>query len=141
MYKPVTLSDKIRIIVIGFGLIAGFVFAMVAVEKRITIEIERNHLLLEDRNAYFQKQTKVMITEVMSSNTATILDGFGLSSDWIEFHNTSEEDINLKDAGLSTNIDDPMMWVFPDFKIGPHEYKIVFASGLNDVDGSGYLHF
>jgi len=54
----------------------------------------------------------LMITEVMSSNSLTIFDGFGFSSDWIEFYNSGDEVINLKDAGLSTNIDDPMKWVW-----------------------------
>jgi hypothetical protein len=140
MNKSVSLFTKILNVIIGFGLIAGFMFAMVAIEKRIAVEIELKQLEIKNRNAYFQKQTKVIITEVMSSNSLTILDGFGFSSDWIEFYNSSDEVINLKGAGLSTNIDDPMMWVFPDFEIGPHEYKIVFASGLNVVDSSGNLH-
>jgi len=125
---------------IGFGLIAGFIFAMVAIEKRIAAEIELKQLEIENKNFYFQKQAKVIITEVMPSNSLTILDGFGFSSDWIEFYNSGDEVINLKDAGLSTNIDDPMMWVFPDFEIGPKEYKIVYSSGLNEVDSSGNLH-
>jgi hypothetical protein len=68
------------------------------------------------------------------------MDGFGASSDWIEFYNSSDEIINLKNAGLSTNIDEPMMWEFPDFEIGPKEFKLVYASGLNDVDSSGNIH-
>jgi hypothetical protein len=135
-----SLSRSIFIILIGFGLIAGFLYAMVALEKRIAVELENQQLEIKNKNVYFQKQTKVLITEVMSSNSLTILDGFGLSSDWIEFYNTSDEVINLKDAGLSTNINKPMMWKFPDFQLGPHEYRIVFASGLDVVDKTGYLH-
>ena len=140
MNKSISLFARILIVIIGFGLITGFIYAMVAIEKRIAVEIELKQLETKNKNAYFQKQTKVIITEVMSSNSLTILDGFGFSSDWIEFYNSGDEVINLKGAGLSTNIDDPMMWVFPDFEIGPKEYKIVFASGLNEVDGSGNLH-
>src|SRR4030042_7078657 len=140
MNKSVSLFARIRILIIGFGLIAGFMFAMAAIEKRIAVETELKQLEIKNKNVYFQKQAKVIITEVMSSNTLTILDGFGFSSDWIEFYNSGDEVINLKDAGLSTNIDDPMMWVFPDFEIGPNEYKIVYASGLNEVDSSGNLH-
>jgi hypothetical protein len=124
----------------GLGVIAGFVIAMAAIEKRIAAEVELRQWEIKNQNAYFQKQTKVLITEVMSSNATTILDGFGLSSDWIEFYNSGDEAINLKGAGLSTNMDDPMRWVFSDFEIGPHEYRIVFTSGLNEVDSAGYLH-
>jgi len=140
MNTSVSLSTRILIVIIGFGLIAGFMFAMVAVEKRIAAEKELSQLEIKSRNVYFQKQTKLMITEVMSSNSLTIFDGFGLSSDWIEFYNAGDEVISLKDAGLSTNIDDPMMWVFPDFEIGPKEYKIVYASGLGEEDSYGNLH-
>lgn len=140
MDKPLPLYARILVVIAGFGLIAGFTFAMVAFEKKTAIEIERRQLETKNRNAYFQKQAKIIITEVMSSNSLTILDGFGLSSDWIEFYNSGDEAINLKGAGLSTNINKPMMWKFPDFEIGPHEYKIVFASGLNEVDKAGNLH-
>ena len=140
MDKSFSPSARILIAITGFGLIAGFMFVMVEFEKRIAAEIELKQLEIKSKNLAFQKQSKVIITEVMSSNSLTILDGFGSSSDWIEFYNPGDEAINLKDAGLSTNIDDPLMWVFPDFEIGSGEYKIVYASGLNGVDDSGYLH-
>lgn len=140
MNRSVSLFTRILIVIFGFGLIAGFVFVMDTIEKRVTAERELEQLEIENQNEYFQRQSKIIITEVMSSNSLTILDGFGLSSDWIEFYNSGDEVINLSDAGLSTNIDEPMMWVFPDFEIGPHEYKLVYASGLNEVDGSGNLH-
>jgi hypothetical protein len=140
MDKPVSLFARILIVIIGFGLIVGSVFAIGSIEKRIAAEIELKQLEIENQNLYFQRQSKIIITEVMSSNSLTILDGFGLSSDWIEFYNSGDEVINLKGAGLSANIDDPMKWVFPDFEIDPQEYKIVFASGLNTVDSSGNLH-
>ncbi len=140
MIKSSSPFSRILIVIIGFCLIAGFVFAMVEYEKRIAAEIERKQLDIKSQNLNFQKQSKVIITEAMSSNSMTILDGFGSSSDWIEFYNPGDEAINLKDAGLSTNIDNPMMWVFPDFEIGAGEYRIVFASGLNEVDDSENLH-
>jgi hypothetical protein len=140
MNKPLSLFARILIVITGLGLIAGFVYAMGAIEKRMAVEKELQHLATNNKNLYFQKQAKMIITEVMSSNSSTIMDGFGLSSDWIEFYNSGEEVINLKGAGLSTNIDDPMKWVFPDFEIGPDEYKIVYASGLNTVDSAGNLH-
>lgn len=140
MNNQISLFSRIIIAIIGFGLLAGFIFAMVVVEKRISAEIELKQLDVKNKNLSFQKQTKILITEVMPSNDLTIMDGFGFSSDWIEFHNSGDEVINLKNAGLSTNVDDPMMWVFPDFVISPGEYKIVYASGLNEVDSSGNLH-
>lgn len=140
MNKPSSLFGRVLIVILGFGLIAGLIFAMIALENRIATEKELNQLEISSQNTYFQKQSKVYITEVMSSNSLTLLDGFGLSSDWIEFYNSGDEAINLKGAGLSTNIDEPMMWVFPDFEIAPQEYKIVYASGLDEIDNAGNLH-
>ncbi|UYN92927.1 MAG: CotH kinase family protein [Anaerolineales bacterium] len=121
-------------------MVAAFVLAMIAVENRIAAEIDRRQLQPENRDLSFQKQASVFITEVMSSNSLTILDGFGFSSDWIEFYNSGDEAINLRGAGLSTNINEPMMWVFPDFEIGPKEFRIVYASGLSELDSAGNLH-
>jgi len=140
MNNPVSIRNKILIAILGFGVIAGFVFVMDAIEERVAVEVERERLEIENQNLVFQKQALVVITEVMPSNSLTIVDGFALSSDWIEFYNSGEQVINLKGAGLSTDLDDPRMWVFPDFEIGPGEYKLVFASGLNVVDGTGNLH-
>jgi len=140
MNKPVSLFYKILILIVGFGLIAGFIVAMLAMEKRIAFEKESSQLEIQNKNLSFQNQTRVIITEVMSSNSHTIMDGSGFSSDWIEFYNTSDEVINLKGAGLSTNVNEPMLWTFPVFEIGPKEYKIVYASGLNEVDSAGFLH-
>lgn len=140
MNKPISFFGRILIVILGFGSIAGAILVMITLENRIAAEKENNQLEISNQNTYFQKQSKVYITELMSSNSLTILDGFGLSSDWIEFYNSGDEVINLKDAGLSTNIDEPMMWVFPDFEIGPQEYKIVYASGLDEIDSAGDLH-
>lgn len=140
MEKPASLFTRLLIIIVGFGLLAGFIYAMTSVEKRIAAQVElQNHSAIS-KNANIQKQTRVIITEVMSSNSLTILDGFGSSSDWIEFYNSSDGVVNLKNAGLSTDINDPMMWEFPDFSLGPKEYRIVYASGLNETDNAGNLH-
>ena len=140
MNRSTFLLTRILIVMAGFGLIAGFIYAMDFIEERIASEVELRQLEIEDKNLSIQKQNSVIITEVMSSNSLTIMDGFGFSSDWIEFYNSGDEVINLKDAGLSTNLDEPMMWVFPDFEIGPKQYKVVYASGLDEVDGLGNLH-
>ena len=140
MEKPVSLFTRLLIVIVGFGLMTGFIYAMVSVEKRIAAQVELENLTTANKNANIQKQTRVIVTEVMSSNSLTIVDGFGSSADWVEFYNSGDEVINLKNAGLSTDINEPMMWKFPDFELGPHEYRIVFASGLNETDNAGNLH-
>ena len=140
MNKPRSPLARVLVVLGGFGLIAGFLFAMVAIENRIAVEIDRRQLELENRNLFFQKQNHVIITEVMSSNSLTLMDGFGFSSDWIELYNSGDEAINLRGAGLSTDVNDPMMWVFPDVEISSKEYLVVYASGLNELDSAGNLH-
>lgn len=140
MEKPVSLLTRLLIVIVGFGILAGFIYTMASVEKRIAARVELENLAAANKNASIQKQTRVVISEVMASNSLTILDGFGASSDWVEFYNSSDEPINLRNAGLSTDINEPMMWKFPDFELGPHEYRIVFASGLNETDSAGNLH-
>ena len=66
MNKSISPFARILIVIIGFGLIAGFMFVMVEFEKRIAAEIELKQLEIKSQNLYFQKQSKVIITEVMS---------------------------------------------------------------------------
>ena len=138
--KPVSLLSKLLIVIVGFGVLAGSIYAMAFIEKSISARVEHKNQTAVNKNASFQKQTRVVITEVMSSNSLTMLDGYGASSDWIEFYNSGDEPVNLKNAGLSTDLNEPMLWEFPDFEIGPQEYRLVFASGVNETDASGNLH-
>jgi len=62
MGKPVSLFSRILIVILGFGLIAGFIFGMAAMEDRIAAEIELKQLEIKNKNSYIQKQTKVVIT-------------------------------------------------------------------------------
>ncbi|MEL7590240.1 MAG: lamin tail domain-containing protein, partial [Anaerolineaceae bacterium] len=140
MEKPVSFLSKLLIVIVGFGVLAGSIYAMAFIEKSISARVEHKNQTAANKNASFQKQTRVVITEVMSSNSLTMLDGYGASSDWIEFYNSGDEPVNLKNAGLSTDLNEPMMWEFPDFEIGPQEYRLVFASGVNETDASGNLH-
>ena len=81
----------------------------------------------------------VFITEIMSSNSATIADEYGGYEDWIELYNASVDSINIQGFYLSDNAAVPLKWQFPEFWIPPNEYRIVFASG-RDVIGAEYLH-
>lgn len=65
----------------------------------------------------------------MSSNGGIITDEDGDSPDWIEFFNAGTAPVNLFGYGLSDKKDQPFQWTFPDFKVSPGEYSLVFASG------------
>ncbi len=88
----------------------------------------------------------VLITEMMASNGATLADGDGNFSDWIELYNPTQQTINLAGWRLTdeaTNLD---KWTFPALPqsvLEPGEFLIVFASGQlveTYVDPEGYLH-
>ena len=71
----------------------------------------------------------IVINEVQSSNSSTILDEDGESSDWIELYNSGSTNVNLHGWGLSDNPSNPMKWRFPDRSLPPTGHLLVFASG------------
>jgi hypothetical protein len=82
----------------------------------------------------------VYINEVMSSNSDTIEDDDGDTSDWIELYNTGTETVNLTGYGLSDSYDQPFRWVFPPIAIQPGEFMIIWASGKDRTNPNNPLH-
>ncbi|MBC8372139.1 MAG: lamin tail domain-containing protein, partial [Planctomycetes bacterium] len=82
----------------------------------------------------------VLITEFMASNGATLLDGDGESSDWIEIHNPTDAPVTLDGWYLTDKSGNLDKWQFPDatpdpdITIAPGGYMVVFASGQDDED-------
>ena len=72
--------------------------------------------------------SKLVINEVMTSNKGAYADQNGKIFDYLEIYNGNENDINLKDYGLSDD-KGKVKWVFPETIIGPKEYVVVFLSG------------
>ena len=102
--------------------------------KRLRIE------QLEDRRVL---AATPIITEFMASNSATILDGNGQSSDWVEIYNPTGAAINLAGWSLTDNDENLQKWTFPSTTIGAGQYLIVFASDktvANYIDPLGYRH-
>ena len=82
-----------------------------------------------------------LISEFMASNSATIEDGFGSASDWIELYNAGDEAVDLQGYYLSDSVTNLTKWSFPDSTLlGPNQYLVVFASDLNTLDPLGYYH-
>jgi len=76
-------------------------------------------------------QNELRINEVSSRNDQAIFDEDGDDSDWIELFNTGTDTIQLQNYYLSDDKDEPFMWHFPQKKLLPGEYLVVFASGKN----------
>ena len=81
----------------------------------------------------------IYLNELMSSNSTTIYDESGNSSDWIELYNGDNIEIDLTGFGLSDNINDPFKWVFPNVVVNPESFLLIFASG--EDDGSNVQHW
>jgi hypothetical protein len=72
---------------------------------------------------------QVIINEVCSRNSATIIDSHGNYEDWIEILNAGTDSVNLEGYCLSDERADSGKWCFPSYLMAPDEHMLVFASG------------
>jgi hypothetical protein len=97
---------------------------------------------------FTQDSSSLIITEFMASNSASLADGDGKYSDWIEIHNLTSSALSLAGCYLSDSTDELTKWVFPSVTaaaIAANGYLVVIASGnVEDnetyVDALGYIH-
>jgi len=82
----------------------------------------------------------LIINELMSSNSSTIVDYNGNTSDWIEIYNNSSTTINLKGYYLSDDDDELNKWEFPNVSLLAKDFLIIWASSKNTVYPNGELH-
>lgn len=85
-------------------------------------------------------QGQVIISEFMASNTRTLLDEDGESSDWIEVFNLGQTNVNLNGWGLTDTASDPRRWRFPAVELAAGKSTVVFASGKNRRVPGSPLH-
>ncbi|HET7626234.1 MAG TPA: CotH kinase family protein, partial [Verrucomicrobiae bacterium] len=83
---------------------------------------------------------QVRITEFMASNSSTLVDEDGDTSDWIEIQNTSATNVNLLNWSLTDKAGKPAKWRFPAENIAPQSFMIVFASGKDRTVPGAPLH-
>ena len=76
---------------------------------------------------------KLVISEVMASNSEAHKDPNGVYSDWVEFYNGSNFDLSLKNFALTDRVD-TIKWLFPDVIIPANGYMVVYLTGEN-ADG------
>ena len=81
----------------------------------------------------------IKISEIAPKNHIGLTDSFGETSDWIELHNTSDTEVNLKGYKLSDSSEEPYAWSFPDVTVESGGYIYVFCSG-RDVEKSDEIH-
>ena len=85
----------------------------------------------------------VIISEVVTNNDGSLLDGDGATTDWIELYNLGDETQDLSGWHLTDDAQLPDKWTFPAVQLGAGEFLTVFASGKSEnnyVDAGGKLH-
>lgn len=80
---------------------------------------------------------KLVINELMASNTTIITDEYGECDDWIEIYNNDSRPIALKEMRLSDNPLKPGKYNFPDITLQPGGFLLVWA---DDQEEQGELH-
>src|SRR5207249_3935073 len=68
--------------------------------------------------------SQVVISEFMASNTHTLTDEDGESSDWIEIHNAGSNSVNLLNWALTDKLGDSNPWRFPATNLNADGYLI-----------------
>lgn len=82
----------------------------------------------------------IVLNELVARNKTVLADENGQYNDYVELYNRSGDAVNLKGWYISDNEANPRRWRFPEVTIGPGEYLIVFASGLDKTDDPAHLH-
>lgn len=78
-------------------------------------------------------QSQVILNELQSSNSTTIVDFENDYPDWIELQNIGAVAVDLKNYSLSDNSGNPFKWIIPSISIEPGAYLLVFASGKDTI--------
>ncbi|MEM7537185.1 MAG: lamin tail domain-containing protein [Chloroflexota bacterium] len=81
-----------------------------------------------------------IISEFMASNSSTLNDEDGDSSDWIELHNPSSLASDLDGWYLTDDPADLTKWQFPSTLIAADGYMVIFASGKDWSQAGAELH-
>jgi len=81
---------------------------------------------------------KVLLTEVMSKNRATVQDADGSFPDWIELRNVTDTDLSLCGWRLSDGRNE---WTFPEFTLYARSAAVVYMSKKDRADQELHASF
>lgn len=118
------LKDNLKLIVICIPIVILLIFVD---NKKINTSLARN------MNKDLSKGSLV-INEVMTSNKGVYVDNDGKAYDWVELYNGTDNDINLKNYGLSDTSEEKVKWLFPNVTIKSKGYLII---NLSEIEQDG----
>ena len=82
---------------------------------------------------------KLVISEIMGKNHASLRDEDGSRPDWIELHNTSPEEIDL--SGFTIADYDDGGWTIPGGTVAPDGYFLIYADGKDSAGAIPHTDF
>lgn len=85
-----------------------------------------------------QNMDRLVISEVMASSQNPVQDEDGDSVSWIELYNGSSSAINLDGYSIANDDAD---WRFPEVRIAPRSYLLIYASRKNRTEASLHTNF
>lgn len=81
------------------------------------------------------KEQTVVISEIMSGSSLTVIDSEGHQSDWVELLNTGSESVNLAGCYLSDDPASRAKWMIPDLTLAPGERAVIRCAGSKAENG------
>ena len=131
----------------NFILLAGFaalVILLVLVTpkdplRRATYSSETESGLVDSGHEKLGAYAGLVISEVMSSNSAAVTDENGEYADWIEIWNSTDRILNLEGVGLSDK-GDRIRFLFPAVSLDPDGRVVVFCDNTNQVNPNRPFH-
>ncbi len=83
---------------------------------------------------------QVLISEIQASNSGTLIDSDGDSSDWLELFNAGDAGVDLDGGYLTDDPTNPLKWRIPALVLGAGAFRVVFCSGKDRRDPEDELH-
>lgn len=84
--------------------------------------------------------TDIHISEVMTSNKTALRDATGAHPDWVELTNVGNSAISLSGWTITDKASGSAHFTFPDIRLNPGEYLVVFASNRLQNEAGGEYH-
>jgi hypothetical protein len=108
--------------------------------KRPLSGLRNQFLRFEELEPRAMLDASLTISEFLASNSNSIGDEDGDTSDWIEIFNPTASAVNLQGWHLTDDSSNLSKWTFPSTTIAAGGYQLVYASGKNRTIPGQPLH-
>ena len=146
--KPAAVKRRQKIRMVGnamaMAILAAVVVLLVLICPKDPVRHAYYTIATDDNQVHMQGASSgeyqgLVISEVMASNRTALPDENGEYPDWIEIWNSSANDINMENVGLS---DDELSisFLFPKMTLNAGERLIVYCDKKNQATAGKALH-